>query len=135
MSSFLLISAEHSIQCVPTGAQEIFVDSLDRGLLHFALPCTGGLAGTFSSRFQFTNSPCSLYSAALYHVWSVPVFKYLASRHGKARHGAKLLRKQVEGVARASLHLLIVSSSAALDWHFNSRAFHADSHTCVRLVK
>ena len=48
-----------------------FLGGLDRGLLHFTLPCTGGLAGTFSSRFQFTNSAYSLYSAALTHVWSV----------------------------------------------------------------
>ena len=57
MSSFLLIGATDSIQCVPTGAQENFVGGLDRGLLHFTLPCTGGLAGTFFesiSIHQFT---------------------------------------------------------------------------------
>ena len=45
--SFLLISAANPIQCVPIGAQGIFVDGLDRRLLHFTLPCPGGLAGTF----------------------------------------------------------------------------------------
>ena len=71
MGSFLLVGAANSIQCVPTGAQEILVGGLDRGLLHFTLPCTGGLAGTFSSQFQFNNSLSSLYPAALSHVWGV----------------------------------------------------------------